>query len=74
MSPERYEAVMADIKAGLSEEEIATGWHFSIEWDGLLIGPGMDECNYCGCDICKEHGLLTDDPGGLGQLLGREPV
>ena len=24
-------------------QEVAEGWHFCPEWDGLLVGPGMIE-------------------------------
>ena len=33
----------------LTPEEIAAGWHFCIDWDGLLIGPGMGELESCHC-------------------------
>lgn len=27
----------------LTQSEIDEGWHFCIEWDFMLIGPGMPE-------------------------------
>jgi hypothetical protein len=35
--------------AELSEKEIKEGWHFCPEFDGLLIGPDMDELQVCRC-------------------------
>jgi hypothetical protein len=36
--------------APLSPKEIEEGWHFCVEWDGLLIGPGMEaEMESCCC-------------------------
>lgn len=31
----------------LSKKEVAEGWHFCDDWDGLLIGPGMHEFEDC---------------------------
>jgi len=51
MSSERWEALMRfEDGVDLSMEERSLGWHFCTEWDGLLIGPGMDECKYCLCE------------------------
>lgn len=48
----RYAALMADDEMNLTPDEIADGWHFCPEWDGLLIGPGMDEFDhFCPCGI-----------------------
>ena len=36
----------------LTQEEIAEGWHFCYDWDGLLIGPGMREYEeHCTCNL-----------------------
>lgn len=35
----------------LSDEEIAEGWHWCPEWDGLLVGPGMPEMESCVCQL-----------------------
>ena len=48
MTPERYDAVFAE-ESELTPEEAAIGWHFCEEFDGLLIGPGMDEMKVCYC-------------------------
>ena len=50
MKHERYTELMNNYhKAKLTEVEIAQGWHFCPDWDGLLIGPGMDELEDCTC-------------------------
>ena len=33
----------------LTQEEIAEGWHWCYEFDGLLVGPGMREMESCTC-------------------------
>ena len=33
----------------LTKEEIEEGWHFCIEWDGLLIKRGDPEAECCNC-------------------------
>lgn len=51
MESERWQALMKDDTLPLTAEEIAAGWHFCMwGWDGLLIGPGMEEMKYCCCD------------------------
>jgi hypothetical protein len=49
MPLERWKALMANDDLGLTTEEIAAGWHFCWEWDGLIIGPGMKELECCKC-------------------------
>jgi hypothetical protein len=49
MDEARYQFLMSDGDDQLSEEEIAAGWHFCWDWDGLLIGPGMGELEFCLC-------------------------
>lgn len=34
----------------LTKEEIAEGWHFCYEFDGLLIGPESGEMECCTCE------------------------
>ena len=52
MTPTRY----YELEAGndtdgphLTPEEKAAGWHFCCEFDGLLVGPGMCEQQFCLC-------------------------
>lgn len=33
----------------LTEEEKKEGWHFCLDWDFMLIGPGMSELEACTC-------------------------
>ena len=47
MDDDRWKLLMRDCKEMLQPEEIAEGWHFCPEWDGLLIGPGMWEFEHC---------------------------
>lgn len=49
MSNERWEHLMADDEAKLTPAEIDQGWHFCYDWDGLLVGPGMGEIEFCRC-------------------------
>jgi len=54
MTDERYNALMRSDVLPLTEAEIADGWHFCWEFDGLLIGPGWIELEFCHC-FPKEH-------------------
>jgi len=47
MKNKRYNELMYDLGAKLTDEEISEGWHFCAEWDGLLIGPGMPGLESC---------------------------
>jgi hypothetical protein len=51
MTDERYRQLMADdmTSEDLLQSEIRQGWHYCCEFDGLLIGPGMDEMRHCHC-------------------------
>ena len=33
----------------LTKEEIDLKWHWCWDWDGLFIGPGMSEMEFCHC-------------------------
>lgn len=33
----------------LNPQEIAEGWHYCHDWDGLLIHPGDPEAECCSC-------------------------
>jgi hypothetical protein len=41
--------LMNDERPRLTPEEIAEGWHFCNNWDGLLVGPNTEEWKYCSC-------------------------
>ena len=45
---------MANDEMELTSEEINDGWHFCNEWDGLLVGPGMDELKVCKCEPLRK--------------------
>jgi hypothetical protein len=50
MTEERYEELMwKDKGSTLTMEEYDLGWHFCVDWDFLLIGPGMAETDCCTC-------------------------
>ena len=52
MDKTRY--ILMDREGGpLTQEEADAGWHFCSEWDGMLIGPGMQE--YESCCIHRER-------------------
>lgn len=51
MSTERYNELMRNDASELTLGEIARGLHFCLDWDGLLIGPGMDEMKSCTCAL-----------------------
>lgn len=38
---------------GLTEEEWNQGYHWCLEWDDMLVGPGQDEALFCGCNHPK---------------------
>lgn len=41
----------------LTIPEIVSGWHFCREWDGMLVGPGMEELDCC---LCGQEEELED--------------
>lgn len=54
ISEERYRKLMSG--ESLTPEEIADGWHFCCEWDGLLIHPSWREARVCACTCTKSKG------------------
>lgn len=48
MSDERWFCLMADDDLKLTEQELADGWHFCWDWDGLLT-CSKDPDFQCGC-------------------------
>jgi hypothetical protein len=59
MTDERWQFLMSDAAwercEPLTHDEIAAGWHFCWDWDGLLIGPGMGETASCHCFDSKNQ-------------------
>jgi hypothetical protein len=51
MTPERYTELTESDTLPLTEEEIAEGFHFCPDWDGLLVGPSSPEVDSCPCDM-----------------------
>lgn len=50
MDRKRWNFLMDNETEKLTEEERKAGWHFCFGgWDGLLVGPGMGEFEYCEC-------------------------
>ena len=49
MDIERRSAVENNPEAKLTEAEMAAGYHYCPEWDGMLIGPEDSEAQVCTC-------------------------
>jgi hypothetical protein len=49
MTDKRYHELMRDDSLPITKQEMDQGWHFCYEWDGLLVGPGMSEQDFCSC-------------------------
>jgi hypothetical protein len=49
MTRERYMELQYGKDAKLTPEEIAEGWFYCCEWDGLLIQKGDPEAECCTC-------------------------
>jgi hypothetical protein len=51
MTNERYSELLLSPEDGtLSAEEIAAGWHWCFEFDGMLVGPDMWGVAECECE------------------------
>ena len=48
MDKERYWLIESN-QEDITEEEFEQGWHFCVEWDFMLVGPGMRELECCMC-------------------------
>ena len=63
MNHERWIELMNDQLARLSAADMDAGWHWCYEWDGLLVGPGMEELEACCCDypeVLKAKELMRE--------------
>ena len=49
MNRERYTELDRS-GTGLTPEEWDQGWHWCVEWDGLLVGPNTEEALVCSCN------------------------
>lgn len=58
MSEERWNYLMQPFNGNedvlLTAEELANGWHWCEEWDGLLIHSDDREFEHCKCDFMKK--------------------
>lgn len=72
MTSNRYKELMADDTAQLTDAEIAAGWHFCQDYDGLLVGPGMMELSVCRC-LFKNHTVYRTLPN-TGPITGTDAL
>jgi hypothetical protein len=49
MDSQRYRE-LDNSGSGLTEEEWNEGWHWCLEWDSMLVGPGTEEALFCSCN------------------------
>jgi hypothetical protein len=49
MTPERRKELMCDLSLELTEDEVKEGYHFCLDWDGLLIHEDDRESECCTC-------------------------
>jgi len=63
MTRNRWAEFWNNDDAQLTDAEIAEGWHFCWEWDGLLVGPGMDELDCCHC-LTENHPAYAERERG----------
>lgn len=49
MTDERWSQLFESNSEPITEEENKMGWHFCMEFDGLLVGPTMGEWTSCQC-------------------------
>jgi len=49
MDNKRWLYLETNVDAKLTKEEMEEGWHWCCEFDYLLVGPGMQEMEYCLC-------------------------
>lgn len=61
MTDDRWKSLMANDDLKLTDDEIALGWHFCTEFDGLLVGPEMYELKACNC-LPKDHSAYKTIP------------
>jgi hypothetical protein len=49
MTRERYDYLNRTMESRLTPEEVAAGWHFCLDWDGMLIHKTWPEAECCAC-------------------------
>lgn len=60
MTDQRWQALMSDEALELTVDEKSAGWHFCTQFDGLLVGPGMPEREFCQSPCPKMMETLDD--------------
>ena len=67
MNSNRWQELMRYGDSQLTDQELADGWHFCWDWDGLLINPEMGEWGEnpleCGCGFSPQIDRPQTDPG-----------
>ena len=56
MTNERYIELELNQEAKLTSEEINDGYHWCVDWDGMLVGADMDAIDGCTCNIGGANG------------------
>lgn len=51
MTRQRMIELTKNLNATLTKEELAEGWHFCSEFDGLLIHSSHPEYEVCTCEL-----------------------
>lgn len=76
MTDDRWQLLMDNDLLNLTAAERAEGWHFCLEFDGLLVGPGMGELRSCRCPapaIEKARAAMPPEPPPTPQELTGPP-
>ena len=59
MTEARWQELMSEsFETSLTADELAQGWHFCNEFDGLLADPQSSELEFCRC-LPKGHPVYT---------------
>lgn len=65
MTEKQWRDLQNDPQGTISQEDLARGWHWCWEWDGLLVGPSMpewgDDKTQCRCGNHLDGKDLRDD-------------
>ena len=56
MTQYRHDELDNDTSLTLTPREIAEGWFFCCEWDGMLIHKSHPEAECCTCSKDQSHG------------------
>jgi hypothetical protein len=44
----------------LTSDEFYAGWHFSDDWDGMLIQAGEEASKACTCSKCRQFWRISE--------------